>query len=37
VAASFDGFGRALHVMADGYEGTDQANADAITNAARGF
>jgi hypothetical protein len=35
VAASFDGFGQALHVMADGYEQTDQAEADAISSVAQ--
>jgi Excreted virulence factor EspC, type VII ESX diderm len=36
VATSFDGFGRALHLLADGYEQTDQANAAAISAFARG-
>jgi Excreted virulence factor EspC, type VII ESX diderm len=35
VVSSFDGFGRALHLLADGYEQTDQANAAAITALGR--
>lgn len=37
VAASFDGFGRALRSLANGYEETDQTNATAITSSARGM
>jgi Excreted virulence factor EspC, type VII ESX diderm len=33
VAVSFDGFGRALAILADGYQQTDQSNAAAITAA----
>ena len=36
VAVSFEGFGRALHALADGYEQTDQANAAAISAIAQG-